>query len=98
MGGTALAEADRTASRLRYPKRVTLDLAVDDHQALQGARYADRVPMADRLRALISLWREDPALAAAVSTRAQELLQAGATFSQADVPTDSEHQGGPPAS
>ncbi len=57
-----------------YPKRITLDLAVDDHYAPQGARYADRVPMADRLRALISLWREDPAPAEAVSTRAQELL------------------------
>lgn len=61
---------------LGYPKRITLDLTVDDHHALLGARYADRVPMADRLRALISLWREDPALAEAVSTRAQELLLA----------------------
>ena len=93
-----MADNDKTASRLRYPKRVTLDLAVDDHQALQGARYADRVPMADRLRALISLWREDPALAAAVSTRAQELLQASATFGHVDVPTESAQRGAPPAS
>ena len=61
-----------------YPKRITLDLTVEDHHALLGARYADRVPMADRLRALVSLWREDPALAEAVSTRAQELLLAQA--------------------
>jgi len=61
---------------LGYPKRITLDLTVNDHHALLGARYADRVPMADRLRALISLWRQDPALAEAVSTRAQELLLA----------------------
>ncbi len=61
---------------LRYPRRITLDLTVDDHHALPGARYADRVSMADRLRALISLWREDPALAEAVITRAQELLLA----------------------
>ena len=61
---------------LGYPKRIALDLAVDDHHALQGARYADRVPMADRLRALISLRRQDPTLAEAVSTRAQELLLA----------------------
>jgi len=59
-----------------YPKRITLDLTVEDHHALLGARYADRVPMADRLRALVSLWREDPSLAEAVSTRAQELLLA----------------------
>ena len=58
----------------RYPKLLTLDLAQDDHDALMGARYADRVPMADRIRALISLWREDPALAEAVSIRAQQLL------------------------
>jgi len=58
----------------RYPKRLTLDLSQDDHDALMGARYADRVPMADRIRALVSLWREDPQLAQAVSVRAQELL------------------------
>ena len=40
---------------LGYPKRIALDPTVDDHHALQGARYADRVPRADRLRALISL-------------------------------------------
>ena len=45
----------KAQSPLRYPKGITLDLTVDDHHALQGARYADRVPMADRLRALISL-------------------------------------------
>lgn len=58
----------------RYPKRLTLDLSQDDHDALMGARYADRVPMADRIRALVSLWREDPQLAEAVSLRAQELM------------------------
>ena len=71
---------------LNYPKRITLDLTVDDHHALLGARYADRVPMADRLRALISLWRQDPSLAEAVSTRAQELLLAS-NPSAAPVPT-----------
>jgi len=57
-----------------YPKRITLDVTVADHHALLGARHSDRVPMADRHRALIILWREDPALAEAVSTRDQELL------------------------
>lgn len=60
------------------PKPITVDLTVDDHHVLLGGRYADRVPMADRLRALIGLCREDPAVAEAVSTRAcaQELLLA----------------------
>ena len=75
MAGT---DAARTSgphhSSQRYPKRLTLDLSQDDHDALMGARYADRVPMADRIRALVSLWREDPDLAQAVSTRAQQLL------------------------
>ena len=71
---------------LGYPKRITLDLTVDDHHALLGARYADRVPMADRLRALISLWREDPALAEAVSTRAQQLLLAGSPAPPSPAP------------
>jgi hypothetical protein len=73
---------------------------VDDHHALLGARYADRVPMADRLRALISLWREDPALAEAVSTRAQELLLAASpTPSPApEPPTKTVDPQAPPAS
>ncbi len=85
---------------LGYPKRITLDLTVDDHHALLGARYADRVPMADRLRALISLWREDPALAEAVSTRAQELLLAAspAPSPAPEAPTKTVDPQGPPAS
>ena len=78
--GRTSANGGKAQRQLRYPlgyrKRITLDLTVDDRHALLGARYADRVPMADRLRALISLWREDPALAEVVSTRAQELLLA----------------------
>ena len=85
---------------LGYPKRITLDLTVDDHHALQGARYADRVLMADRLRALISLWREDPALAEAVSTRAQELLLAAAPSPAApsEPPAETDDPKVPPAS
>lgn len=82
---------------LGYPKRVTLDLTVEDHDALLGARYADRVPMADRLRALISLWREDPALAEAVSLRAQELLPVP-TSGRPDLPAPTEDPGSAPVS
>jgi len=108
-GGTAIADSHDNSSKrkahsplrypLGYPKRITLDLTVDDHHALQGARYADRVPMADRLRALISLWREDPALAQAVSTRAQELLLAAAPSpAPTDPPTETDDPEVPPAS
>lgn len=82
---------------LGYPKRITLDLTVDDHNALLGARYADRVPMADRLRALVSLWREDPALAEAVSRRAQELLESLAPTPPAPPALPGDRQA-PPAS
>ena len=67
----------RLRRRVNYPKRITLDLTEADYRALHGARHADRVPMAGRLRAL-SLWREDPALAKVVSARAQEKLLATA--------------------
>lgn len=102
MAGTArtsrtLSDADgsRRASA-RYPKRLTLDLSQDDYDALIGARYADRAPMADRIRALISLWREDPEVAEAVSLRAQELLQppTGLTV----LPPHARSSGDPPAS
>jgi hypothetical protein len=100
------SENNKVHSQLRYPrgypKRITLDLTVDDHHALLGARYADRVPMADRLRALISLWREDPALAQAVSTRAQELLLAAspgpASAPPPEPPTATLDPQAPPAS
>lgn len=82
----------------RHPKRLTVDLSQEDHDALLGARWADRVPMADRVRALLSLWREDPALAAAVSIRAQELLPPPAGLSDVSPHRDSPPPGGPPAS
>jgi len=73
---------------------------VDDHHALQGARYATRVPMADRLRARISAWTEDPALAEAVSTRAQELLLAAdpSPAAPSEPPTGTDDPRVPPAS
>jgi len=85
---------------LGYPKGIALDLTVDDHHALQGARYADRVPMADRLRALISLWRKVPALAYAVSTRAQELLLAAdpSPAAPSEPPAETADPKVPPAS
>jgi len=84
---------------MSYAKRITLDATADDYHALQGARYADRVPMADRLRALISRWQENAALAEAVSTRAQEQRLASAT--PADLtgpPPASDVPAAPPAS
>lgn len=59
-----------------YPRRITIDLTQEDFDALAGARYADRVTTADRIRALVSLWRDTPELAEAVSLRAQEQLRA----------------------
>ena len=58
-----------------FPERITLGLTVDDDPALLGARYADCVPMADRLRALISLWWEDlaPTEAVVLASRGRPL-------------------------
>lgn len=92
------ASRNRSGRRLSYPKRITLDVTEDDYHALQGARYADRVPMADRLRALIRLWQEDPALATAVSTRAQEQLLASASpLLQSDPAPPTDAPRSPPA-
>jgi hypothetical protein len=96
MTGTSAARTSGPHHSQRYPKRLTLDLSQDDHDALMGARYADRVPMADRIRALVSLWREDPVLAEAVSIRAQELLPPPGSTAP---PTEQPHaEDGPPAS
>jgi hypothetical protein len=82
----------------RHPKRLNGDLSQQDHDALLGARWAARVPMADRVRGLLSLWREDPALAAAVSIRAQELLPPPARSSAVAPHHHSPPPGGPSAS
>ncbi len=97
MTGTGAVRTPAPHHSQRYPKRLTLDLSQDDHDALMGARYADRVPMADRIRALVSLWREDPALAEAVSIRAQE-LQPPPPGPSAPPAGQPHHGGGPPAS
>ena len=97
MTGTGAARSSAPHHSQRYPKRLTLRSSQDDHDALMGARYAGRIPMADRTWALVSLWREDPALAEAVSIRAQELLPPPPGPSA--PPTGQPHAvGDPPAS
>lgn len=46
-----------------YPRRITLDLTAEDHQALKLAAVQHDMTMADLLRSLVALWRDDPALA-----------------------------------
>lgn len=41
-------------------RRITLDLAAEDHRALRLASVEDDTPMAEVLRALVALWRCDP--------------------------------------
>lgn len=54
-----------------YTHRVTLDLVDEDHRALKLASVEHGRPMAELLRGLIALWREDPELA----VRVQQLLR-----------------------
>ena len=55
--------------------RITLDVDRSAHQALTAARFTDGVTIADRLRALISLWEEDPELATRATARAREIVK-----------------------
>lgn len=54
-----------------YERRITLDLTADDHQALKLAAVTEHTTMADLLRALVALWRDDPQLAERVRERLQ---------------------------
>ncbi len=54
-----------------YTHRVTLDLVDEDHRALKLASVDQGRPMAELLRGLVALWREDPDLAA----RIREILK-----------------------
>ena|GEM_PF-4910970 len=86
-GGQENASRGRQGRRVSYPKRISLDLIEDDCHALQGARDTDRGPLADRIRALLSLCQQDSALAAAVSIRAQEQLLASMSLPEQVEPT-----------
>jgi hypothetical protein len=54
-----------------YERRITLDLTAEDHQALKLAAVQQHTTMADLLRALVALWRDDPV----VAERIAKLLQ-----------------------
>ena len=55
--------------------RITLDVDRSAHHALSAARFIDGVTIADRLRALISLWEEDQELATRATLRAREIAK-----------------------
>jgi hypothetical protein len=46
-------------SVVRYPKRVTLPLTEEDYRALARARAEDDIDIAARLRAMLSLWKDN---------------------------------------
>jgi hypothetical protein len=52
-----------TAPPATYGKRLTLDLTVEDHQALKIGAAEATATMAGVLRALLALWRDDAELA-----------------------------------
>lgn len=54
-----------------YPRRITLDLTAEDHQALKLAAVQHDTTMADLLRGLVALWRADPVLAQRLSRQHQ---------------------------
>lgn len=54
-----------------YSRRITLDLTAEDHQALRLAAAQYDTTMADLLRGLVALWRDDPVLAQRVHQKHQ---------------------------
>lgn len=42
-----------------YPRKTTVDFSDEDHRALRIATAEDRIPIAERIRALVRLWQED---------------------------------------
>lgn len=51
-------------------QRLNVDLGLDSYAALREATVEDGHSISDRVRALVELWREDAALAAAANERA----------------------------
>jgi len=58
-----------SAGSNRFEKRVTLDLTAEDHRALRRAALDEGATMAALLRALVALFREEPAVQAKVRRR-----------------------------
>ena len=54
---------------LFFDRRVTLDLTREDHRALKMAALEADTTMAELLRALVALWRQDSHLARRVNPR-----------------------------
>jgi hypothetical protein len=52
-----------------YERRVTLDLSNEDHRALKLAALEQETTMADLLRTLVAIWRDDKTLAKQVGER-----------------------------
>jgi hypothetical protein len=72
---TAVAERVETPMAARNTSRITLDVPESAHRSLTAARFADGVTIADRLRALIALWEEDPGLAERTTDRARQIAK-----------------------
>jgi hypothetical protein len=66
--GRAAVSSSPTASN-HFDKRVTLDLTAQDHRALRQAALDDGATMADILRALVALFREDHSIQTKVRRR-----------------------------
>ena len=88
-GGPTMSRIDRLAAELRQTRKthdstrapgrtkMSLDLGADRLRALALARVDDGIPAAERVRAALQLWEQDPAFRAAVNTLAAELRRSG---------------------
>lgn len=84
-GGPTMSRIDRLAAELRQARKthdsasspdrtkMSLDLGADRLRALALARVDDGIPAAERVRAALQLWEQDPAFRAAVNALAAEL-------------------------
>lgn len=65
-------------SARKRPHRIALDVDTDLHDWISQQRFQDHLSTSDRVRALLTLSREDPELNARVVKRAGELAEAWA--------------------
>lgn len=101
-GGPTTSRIDRLAAELRQTRKthdsapdpdrrtkMSLDLGADRLRALALARVDDGIPAAERVRAALQLWEQDPAFRAAVNALAAELRRSR----RSDGPVSSAAQG-----
>jgi signal transduction histidine kinase/CheY-like chemotaxis protein len=85
---TVSDDTERAPAAERYTRRLNVQISAEDEAALKIANASDRVTTAARIRAMLSLWRDDGTYAQTVDRRVRQLDGTGGGEPLEAVPAD----------